>query len=198
MHFFGRFVQMPLVVANTDGQSRMGKKHASEIKSICKLTDEDNEWIDVILAKIEPNITIKGSFPRLAGDTKTDRQILAVGYGSAKLSHDSDEAHGKLLMKYVRIVDNGICDLLHTKRANKRNMFCAKGHKLFLEAGGKERGHSCTHDAGGAMVRYVKPVKTHPDGVSGMISNLDYERPCMRYVVVLFFLIILCYSFLFY
>lgn len=183
---------MPLVVANTDQRSRMGKKPVSTIKTICKLTDyhqelEETHWGDVILARIEPKLYINLRYPRLPPWRRfpeVPRALVVAGYGSVNLNPEMDVSQGDVRRHWIYVVEMKRCEALLTKRANKYNMFCATGHGSIFDGNAKARGHSCLTDAGAAIYDYYTKRQwpyndKYPDQINGIMSNLDYEKPCM-------------------
>lgn len=168
---------MPLVVVNTDYKSKMRNKPSSEIELICRLTDERNEWVDVVLARIKPKIYLK-LYPKVGSNSIDIHTLVTVGVGATSQSDEKDEPHQNFTKHWILIAESERCSELITKRGHLVNSFCAKGDGPFTDPNRKAKGHSCTNDAGGPVLGY-EPKTMFPDRIKGIISNLDYERPCM-------------------
>lgn len=155
----------------------MGTKPVSRIKYICKTTDNFGvTWSDVVMARIEPKIKLK-LYPNVTWTPTNQDKIISYGFGSTTFNDEKDEPHTNITKHFIAPVEKERCALLTTKRADFRNSFCAKGVGSFWDGNAKAKGHSCTNDAGGSMVTF------HMESgfiiIRGIISNLDYERPCM-------------------
>lgn len=170
---------MPLVVANSDRKALMGDKPFSRIVLLCKLTDKyAHEWSDVLVAWIRPQNDYLISYASLSSPSVDPIWRAAVGFGQTDFNDNKDEPNSEVTVHWIRIAKRERCALLLTKRAGFDNHFCTKGGGYWYDKERKAKGHGCSNDAGGPIFGYERQSR-YSHALHGIISNLDYERPCL-------------------
>lgn len=164
---------------NDDNRAQTGNKMLSKLTTICKLTTKKHAWSDVVLARLGKPIDRRpirlSSLP-----PSRDNWFITVGYGQKKFDDSKDKTNFDILWKSVWLV-NKHCDKLRTKRANADNQWCFRGEDRFWIADRKSKGQSCLNDAGGPVVLdNFYAIGRHQNALEAVISNLDYEKPCLR------------------
>lgn len=184
-HFIGRLAQQDFVVANDDGKSEMGDKLFSKIELICTLVDDITKWTDIVLARINP--PLKRNLPQLKGYPTVDEVVSIVGYGSTNFSDKIDASSDTIKQHQVEFIDQENCRDLFNKRANEGNSICAKGTKKLFSLLGSAKGHSCLNDAGSPLIGRAKAKSNVENAIKAIVSNMDFEKPCLRQVVSFLF-----------